>query len=192
MTVDTTFRDFLVKNQAMPPGTTLGHIVWFTVEDAQYDAKHLESEFVRLGLNQDHLPRAINAADAFEKGTKEVDRDHYSVADGKGGTATAEVLVRDVTRNKEFISRHMIREVKDVAGRRLLYDQVGEFIFYRPATRGGKVVPGSERHQAIVAPTVSDSERPVVESILAKFEASYRRHRDFTTASASGPSFGST
>lgn len=169
------FRRYIDDNKALPPDTVLGHIAWFTVSENPYDAHKMEAEFSRLSLNPAFLPNAINPADAYEKASMEVNKERYAVH----GDATAEILVREVVRTDNQIIRKLMREVKDSKNRVLLYTEVGELVFYRPAVKGGVVDHSSATIRATLDPQVSPSEAGVLQPLLAKFQAAYVRYRDF-------------
>ena len=169
------FKHYIESNQQLPPDCVLGHITWFTVEDAAYDADKMAKDFDRLNLNADMLPQRIKPDDAFEKASKEVHGVKYKVVGGN----EAEILVREVARDLTSITRHMIREVKDSKGRRLLYERVGEFVFTKPVVRNGVVDYPSARVRCTLDPSLSDSERIVLEPQVDRFLEAYSRFRDF-------------
>lgn len=174
------FREYMDAQQQLPPDCTLGFIAWFSVEEAPYDGAAMTKDFDRLNLNTALLPKPLRPDNAFEKASMAIDGQKYSVSDGKANH-TAEILIREVTRDTQIV-RQLIREVKDSAGRRLLYQPVGELVFYKPQTKGGKVDPASARVRATLVgdPTVvSASERPLLEAYIQKFDDAYRRYRDF-------------
>jgi hypothetical protein len=172
---DSDFRAYIDANQALPKDCVLGYIAWFSVEDAAYDAERLAKDFDRLNLSTALLPAPIRADDAFEKASKEIDRFKYAVA----GDSTAEIMVRDVSRDKEAITRHLIREVKDSQGKRLLYERVGELVFYRAISRGGVVKQKSARCQGRLVNNLSPSERQVLSPKIEEFHQAYSRFKDF-------------
>jgi hypothetical protein len=175
------FREYMDAQQQLPPDCTLGFIAWFSVEEAPYDGAAMAKDFDRLGLNTAYLPRPVRPDNAFEKASKTIEGEKYTVHDGKGAPLTAEILIREVSRDAQIV-RQLIREVKDSAGRRLLYQPVGELVFYKPAARAGKVDPTSARVRATLVAdpaVVSASERPLLEQYVQKFDDAYRRFRDF-------------
>jgi len=178
MNAKSEFRRYIEENEALPPDCLLGYIVWFTIGDDSYDVSKMEAEFTRLNLNPGFLPKGINPADAFEKATKGVQGTKYPVSDGVQ-TLTAELMVREVDRTPHQIIRHLVREVKDSANRRLLYGPVGEFVFYRPVAKNHTVDHSSYRERASLATGVSDSERPVLEAALAKYREAFTRYAQF-------------
>lgn len=175
MTKKTEFRTYIDSNGSLPADCVLGNIVWFTVEDANYDAERLVKDFDRLSLNPEMLPHRLNPADAFEKATKKVEGFKYEVVGGN----TAEILIREAGRDASTITRHMIREIKDSRGVRLLYEPVGEFVFYKPVQRGGVVDFTSARVRSSLGSSLSPSERDVLTPLVATFEAHYSSYRDF-------------
>ena len=66
----------------------------------------------------------------------------------------AEVLVHEAARDSEIIHRQISRKVRDAKQREVRYEKVGELVFYKPQTKGGRVVPGSSRVRAQLVPTL--------------------------------------
>lgn len=178
MNTQTEFRRYIEENEQLPPDCVLGHIAWFTVEDALYDAAELEQRFAAHGLDPGLLPPQINPTDAYEKASKSVSGFRYEVAGGN----TAEIMVREVARTGSQIVRNLTREVKDAKGRNLLYDKVGELVFYKAVTRrgngpGGRTVdPASVRCRASLEPNLHDSEKVVLDTVVHQFQTAYDRH----------------
>lgn len=172
------FRTYLDTNGGMPPDCVLGHIAWYSVEEAQYDAAELEARFGQCGLDPHLLPNAINPTDAFEKASKEIEGHRYPV----NGGYEAEVLVHEAARDSEIIHRQISRKVRDAKQREVRYEKVGELVFYKPQTKGGRVVPGSSRVRAQLVPTLDPSEYDVLQGVLQKFDAAFTRYRDFHDA----------
>ena len=175
MKTKTDLRSYIEENGKLPPDCVLGYIAWFSVNDAAYDAEQLVKDFDRLQLNSSLLPAPLRTDDAFEKASKEIDKFKYAVVGG----STAEILIREVARDTRTITRHMIREVKDSAGRRLLYEKVGELVFYKGATRGGIVDQSSARARVTLDPALSPSERDILTPVARAFTEAYHRFRDF-------------
>jgi hypothetical protein len=168
-------RAYIEANGNLPPDCVLGYIAWFSVNDAAYDAERLIKDFDRLQLNSTMLPAPLRADDAFEKASKEIDKFKYAIVGG----STAEILIREVSRDARTIQRHMIREVKDSAGKRLLYEKVGELTFYRGRVVGGVVDQSSTRARATLDPALSPSERDILTPVVSQFTEAYHRYRDF-------------
>lgn len=175
------FRRYIEENEALPEDCVLGHIVWYSVAEANYDPRVLEQEFLRLGLNLGFLPGPINPADAYEKAAKIIHGEKYDL----GGGLTAEILIREASRDNYTIVRKMIREVKDSSRKRLSYEEVGEFVFYRPTTDSKGVV---NHRSARVRSTLSipgedvpgtSPERPMLEAAVAKFDQAYYSFSNF-------------
>lgn len=176
MSAQSQFRQYLDEQRTLPPDCLLGELAWFSViEDAPYDDAAMRAEFQRLGLNEDLLPAPLRPDDAFEKASKKVDKFKYDIVGG----SVAEVMVREVTRDSRLIMRHLIREVKDAAGKRLLYEKVGELVFYKAQARAGVIDPASSRCRATLDATLSPSERGVLQTLVDQFEHHYIRFRDF-------------
>ena len=175
MNTKTDMRAYIEANGNLPPDCVLGYIAWFSVNDAAYDAEQLVKDFDQLQLNSSLLPAPLRTDDAFEKASKEIDKFKYAIVGGN----TAEILIREVARDTRTITRHMIREVKDSAGRRLLYEKVGELVFYKGATRGGIVDQSSARCRAALDPSLSPSEHDILTPVVRQFTEAYHRFRDF-------------
>lgn len=176
MTVnDMSLRQFMDTQGALPPECTLGYITWFAVEDAPYDAAHLEAEFDRLNLNKSMLPPPLRPDDAFEKATKEIDKFKYDVIGG----STATIMIREVSRDSRQIVRQLTREIKDSSNKVLDYAKVGELVFYKAQTRNGVVDLASARYRATLVNSLSPSERDVLTHVVSLFDAAYIRYRDF-------------
>lgn len=168
------FRRHLDEAGALPPGCMLGYIVYSTVEEAPYDAAVMENLFTKLGLNPQFLPGPINPADAFEKATTACSGFKYDTSLGQ-----AEILIREVVRDKNSVVRKLTREIKDAKGRRLDYTEVGEFVFYRPTAVNGSVDHRTATVRSSLALGVVDAERAVLSELVRKFDTEYHRYRDF-------------
>ena len=147
------FKKFIKENGTLPADCVLGQLTWFTVQDAPYDADAMAKEFDRLALNSALLPAPLRADDAFEKATKRIEHFKYTVVGGH----TAEVLIREVTRDARIIVRQLIREIKDSRGQVLVYDKVGELVFYKGVIRVGVVDQSSARIRSTCEPTLPPS-----------------------------------
>lgn len=171
----TDFRRYIEEHQSLPEEVVLGYIAWYSVADAAYDASVIEHEFLRLGLNPQFVPGAINPADAWEKATKEIHGERYPMSNGN----TAEILVRDLSRTKNQIVRKIIREEKDAQNKKLSHQEVGEFVFYRPKAVNGQVQHGTERIRTALSVESWSPERPVLETLVGKFDVAYERYRRY-------------
>lgn len=176
MAAKSEFRKYVDTHQDLPPEVILGHIAWFHISDGRFDPKHIESEFARLGLNAQFLPKAINPADGWEKATKEIQGTKYAIP---GTDHRAELMVRDVTRDKERIVRHVVREVRDSRGVRLTHSAVAEIVFYKAQTRGGVVDHSSVRERAAMATGVPVEEQHFIRDALAVYADAYQRFTNY-------------
>lgn len=175
MHTKTDLRSYIDEQGNLPPDCVLGYIAWFSVNDGSYDAEKLAKDFDRLRLNSTLLPAPLKPTDAFEKASREVDKFKYAIIGGR----TAEILVREAVRDGQTISRHLIREVKDSAGRRLLYEKVGELTFYRARMVNGATDQSTVRARATLDPALSPSEREILTPVVRSFTAAYHRYCDF-------------
>lgn len=171
---------YIQNNASLPPDCVLGHIAWFEVADGSYDGTKLEMLFARHSLNPGFLPPEINPADAFEKATKQVAGFKYPVLLPGGAQATAEIMVREAARTDSQIQRHLIREVRDDQARRLSYDKVGEFVFYKAKVgSNGKVDRSSVAVRSTLESSLSDGERQVLSGLTIEFDAAFDRFRHY-------------
>lgn len=175
MTTKTDFRLYIEENGKLPADCVLGHIAWFTVEDGQYDAVKISDDFDRLGLNPKWLPPAISPTDAFLKASSEIGGFEYAVVGGN----TARVLVRDVIKSKDVIIRHIVREVVDAKNVQLLYEEVGEIAFYKPAVRGGRVDLSSARYRVTLSQSLVQEEKDILNTLISQFGYAYSRYADY-------------
>ena len=174
-TKTSSLRDYIEENGKLPDDCVLGYIAWFTIEDGMYDAEKMALAFDRLNLNSAYLPPPISPSDAFLKASTEIGGLEYAVVGGN----TARVLVRDVVKGRSEIIRHIVREVVDAKNVQLLYEEVGEIVFYRPAVRGGVAQPGSARYRVTLSQTLVQEEKDILRARIADFESTYMRYRDF-------------
>lgn len=168
---------YMDESGDLPADVLLGNIVLFTINDGEYSHPQVVQWFDELGLNPKHLPEPNKAVDAYKKATSEADDFEYTLPDGN----TAHVLVRDVVSNKEMIVRHLVREVRDARKQRLAYAKIGEAVFYRPAVRGGKTQPGTERFRLnIETDALLPGERDAMqEPLVARITQRYERYVNF-------------
>lgn len=172
-------QNYVAANASLPPEMILGNISWFEVNDGRYDADKLEISFIRHNLNDRFLPPRINPTDAYEKASKAAHGLKYTVTMPDGSQATAEILVRDVSRTNSQIVRHLIREVKDADNKSLAYDKVGEMVFYRPALRNNRVDHASANVRTQLEPGLTPQEHALLVQHLAQFDADYDRYRKY-------------
>lgn len=177
--MSTTIQQYVQDNATLPPEVVLGNIAWFEVADGRYDALALEASFVKHGLDERFLPAAINPADAYEKASRGAEGHKYDVVLPGGAKGRAEILVREVARTDTQIIRHLIREVRDSGNRKLAYDPVGEFVFYRPTLRGGKIDPSSANVRSTLQPHLAPQEQVMLTGLVDQFDKDYDRYRRF-------------
>lgn len=170
-------RDYLDSSGELPRDVLLGTIAMFTITDGEYSHDQVTTWFEELMLDPTFVPETNKAIDAYKKATSEADDFEYALSDGN----TAHVLVRDVSSDKEMIVRHLVREVRDNKRRRLAYAKIGEAVFYRPAVRGGKTIPGTERFRLTIEnATLQPGEREAMqEPLVARITRQYERYVDF-------------
>lgn len=172
-------KEYLDQTGALPADAVLGHLVVFTIRDANYDRSVMEQVFDDLGLNPSYLPAPNNPYHAFLKATSSVNDTDYDMPHGQVG----HVLVRDAKDDNEIVIRQLTREVRDPKKGKLGYSRIGDAVFYRPVTRSGKVQYGTERFRLTIDhAALHKDERPAIQTVIDKMNESYERHRDFMDA----------
>lgn len=159
----------------------LGHIVFTTVPERDYDRASMANWMTELGLTGLAVPAADTAWNAFRKAcTAANERVRYEVP---GTNNRAHILVRPMDADAEGQSQLLVREVRDPENRQLSFDTVGEARFYRPSVRGGRTQQGTERLR--LTPHLSKLqpyEERDIRGVLARIDADYDRYRKFMTA----------
>lgn len=152
-------KEWMDSTGDLPDDVLLGQIVLFTINKGEYRRDEVEQWVEELALNTAFVPEPNKAIHAFEKATSDGDEFDYDLSDGN----SAHVLVRDVSSDNVMVTRHLVREIKDPKRRRLAYGKIGEAVFYRPKTEGGKVKPGTERFRLTVDndQLVKDERKPM-------------------------------
>lgn len=167
-------RKYIDQTQALPADCTLGNILWYSVEDKTYDVEQVHQTFDLLNLNPAMLPPEIKAINAFEKASSEIDRVKYPMPGG----LEAELLIHEVARDEETVLRQVTRKIRDAAHKELGFDKVGELVFYRDVTRGGKVQRGTSRLRTSLEPGLEDWERVELLRHLEVVETAFPLYRD--------------
>jgi len=177
-TAKSEFRSYIDQFGELPPDVLLGYMTYYSVGDGEYDSAQMASEFQRLGLSPAFLPATINPADAFEKATKALDNTRYALNPPNGNQDHyAIILIREAARDKTKIVRKAIREIRDSKNSVLQYDEVAEFIFYKPVTRAGKVDYTSWRVRPTRTSTaVSVEEDAALTQLVQTFKDQFDRH----------------
>ncbi|WP_374724201.1 DUF6744 family protein [Calidifontibacillus erzurumensis] len=98
-------------------GGTIGYLCWYSVSEDLYEREHLRRLFIQYGLNEEFLPKPIRAADAFRRATKHVETRNVDAGNG----VLDNYLVRNVVSNKDIIQRNIVKESRDLNGRKLGY-----------------------------------------------------------------------
>jgi hypothetical protein len=97
-------------------------LCWYTIPEAiSVSRSDLEREFRKVGLREDWLPRPIRPSDAFRRASALLERKNIEVVKDQ---IYANVLVREVSSNREEIERHLIWETVDSEQKRLAYRKV--------------------------------------------------------------------
>jgi hypothetical protein len=172
-----TLSKYLDDTGHLPADVVLGRVVMVTITDEPVAHADVSKWFMQNHLNSSFLPPPIKAVNAFKKATTQVDGEKYDL----GGGLTASVLTRDVSSTDDFICRHIVREVKDSANRRLAFDKTIECYFYR-AKNG---VAGTERFRMTIDnDPLRPGERDRMDGLIKDIQARYNRYVNYLDGQA--------
>lgn len=100
----------------------LGCLVWYTVREAAPTRDQLARALQHAGLDASAwLPKEIFPRDAFRRATSEIEQ-HRVPIDGEDGRFS-NLLIREVSRDKDCVVRHLVSEVVDAENVRLSYTE---------------------------------------------------------------------
>lgn len=166
----TTFGDYLSGAGDLPEEAFVGSLLWFTVtKKAQVTPDDVQQRFSTYNLDPRYIPSVIAAANAFRKATgSEAREHHYLLADGH----EAHAFLRVLPSTREDMTRVVVRERVDKAGKKLDHEEVGRIIFYKQSRAGGA---GSERvrfslHDERLQPGERASLEPYLNHIYQDYE----------------------
>lgn len=117
-------RSFMASENA--GDSALGHLIWFSVGDLEITRQDIEDLAHKTNLPDRFLPPQIRPVDAFRRATAEV-----GGAISEGEEISESILVREVSSDKEGVTRHLVRETADKKNKRLSYAHCGTFIYDR-------------------------------------------------------------
>ncbi len=106
-------------------GDFIGRLLWFSVSDMKVDRDTLEDLFSQAGIDHKYLPKGISPRDALRRATKEIEVKREP--NGQKGVYT-NLLVREVTCDKERLVRQVVRETVDSDNTRLGYDVIASVV----------------------------------------------------------------
>jgi hypothetical protein len=175
----------------------LGHLVLYSVYEADVTRDDIERWFRELELDEEFLPKPLRACDAFEKvtGPSGVRRsypldDPLQVGERKEKAKEergqkALLMVRHVAHDDGDIERHVVREVRDTSEKRLAYDtQLAVCRFWRDrepeSDRGAGRMTVKPDELAIAG--LPEEEQGVVRGMLFEIEEQYRRRCKYLSA----------
>lgn len=168
-----TFGDYLASAGDLPEESFVGVLAWFTVtKRARVTVADVEQRFSDLGLDPRYIPALIAPANAFRKATgPEASRRSYRLADGH----EANILLRSLPSDRETMTRVVVRERVDKAGKSLDHLEVGRITFYK-ATRAG----GAERvRYTLHDDRLQDGERADLEMVCNDVNAEYDLYKTY-------------
>ena len=104
-------------------GGFIGRLLWFSVSDMKVDRSTLEGLFNKAGINHKYLPKEISPRDALRRASKEIEVKREP--NGQKGVHM-NILVREVTCDKDRLVRQVVRETVDSDNTRLGYDVIAQ------------------------------------------------------------------
>lgn len=126
----------------------LGRLCWYTVpEGVRVDQLELTTAFNVAGVDPRYLPQPIRPVDAFRRATSDAERQRLPVPAEKG--VFVNFLVREVARDKDSVTRQVVRETVDGNMKRLSYAVVAELSLDRESG-------GMETHTWLASPELAD------------------------------------
>ena len=174
------FRKFIDQAQELPTDVVLGNIVWHSVSDGAYDLSDIEQAFDTLDLNSAFVPSLTTEFNAFEKACTKAQTaaKPYDLPGNRKGEIMA---IREVHKDSEIVTRHVIREVRDNQNKRLRYEAVAELKLGRAKSEpSGKVVRGSHRLRAtIYSDRLEPGEEAHVRAVVDKWDQEFDRLYNF-------------
>jgi hypothetical protein len=114
----------VVKDSENVDVSFLWHLLWFTISDVKISREQLEQIFTDIGIPEKYLPNPISPRDAFRRATKMIEFKREP-KEGEQQTYT-NILVREVSSNRERIIRQIVREVVDSKNVTLSYDPIAQ------------------------------------------------------------------
>src|ERR1700742_1282359 len=175
----------------------LGHLVLYTIHEADVTVDDVERWFRELGLDLAYVPRPLRPADAFERTTGPNGvKVNYPLADPasagqpKGGRRRREsgekvqLMVRNVRRDRDAIVRHVVREVRDPGEQELAYDTRLAVVMFVPDPHGrgeGAGTMSVTPDQGAIG-KLGEAERQVVQAMLFEIEEQFRRRCTYLSA----------
>lgn len=197
LTGDETFDAYTAAFEA-GEAPLLGHLVLYSIFDAEVTRDQLDAWFKELGLDRDLLPAEQRNVDAFERATGPDVKTTYALDAGpagsyragvgnlrRGGSGRSAVLmIRAVRRDGGMIVRHLVREVRDAVNTSLTYDtHLAKLMFHRnndSGTEGDGILTVEPDDTAIQE--LPAEEQATVRALIGNIESRYQRHCRYLTA----------
>jgi hypothetical protein len=165
-------KSYLDEYDDLPADVLLGRIVVFKITDEPVSLADLKKWFEDAGLDEDYLPPANKALDAFKKATSDT-KDSYAMSKGR----TAQLLCRPVTETPDYVRRQITREIRDSKNKRLGYEAAITATFYRPTDPQNQ---STARIKITVNPDVLEaSEVEHVQHVARAIHERHLRYFDF-------------
>lgn len=126
----------------------LGHLVWYSISEMFVPRDELRQRLIDAGIGEDYMPRPINGADAFRKAS--------SAVEGKGvipswdKSISLNILVRNVTQDKDFVQRNLVLEITDKDNKELQYEPEEAVLLFNKASNNIEVTKSSLKSGPII------------------------------------------
>lgn len=132
----------------------LGRLCWYSVSDLRITREDLEAAFDAVGLDKAHLPRPLNARDAFRRATSAAEVKRQP---GDAGTYL-NLLVREVKASPDLLVRQVVREIVDSNNVRLEYVPLANLRLERDRLTVEPLAPLSEAEEVMLDKVRQDYE----------------------------------
>ncbi|MGB9812456.1 MAG: DUF6744 family protein [Thermovenabulum sp.] len=119
----------------------LGYLCWFTIHEVKYKVDHIKSIMQDVGIPESYHPKAINDVDAFKRATSSLEKEKLPTNDPN---IYENILIRDVSNNKNAVVRKVVKETVDANNRRLAYKETADIILDKKTGRIEMISLGNE------------------------------------------------
>lgn len=121
-----------IPESAVDPGGNLGCLAWYSVRNAEPTRDEIAASLRKAGFDEQiYTPKAIFASDAFRRATSSVEISRVPLNEYPDDDRKANILVREVLKDREKIVRHLVREVVDADNQRLDYRETASLTLDR-------------------------------------------------------------
>lgn len=172
-----TFGDYLASAGDLPEDAFVGVLAWFTItKRARVTPAEIEQRFATLDLDTRYLPSPLTAASAFRKATgPEATVRTYRLPDGN----EARILFRSLPSDRETMTRVIVRERVDAAGKRLDHVEAGRIVFYKAGRGSSERVRFTVHGETDTGGPLQTGERPLVTALCDEINHEYETYKTY-------------